>query len=158
MPMNSLMSAPATKPLFLADVMISALGGDACRASSRAFSSSMTARDRLLAEASALSIDNQAMPDSSVVRVQLAVAGAGMAFSLVTGICGREEFHTEITEYTEFRKKGPFFLRALRDLRVKSGTPFAFVRPAINRPGGAPENRRSVAGDRKNAHRVCRSA
>src|ERR1700677_337208 len=65
MPVNSLMSAPAMKPLFFADITTTPRGGGNAIRSSRALSSRSTPLDSTLVEVSGLSTVSQTMPSLS---------------------------------------------------------------------------------------------
>src|ERR1700732_2231252 len=65
MPVNSLISAPATKPLLLPEITTTARGRSFSSAASRASSSVSTPPESTLAELPALSIVSQAIPSES---------------------------------------------------------------------------------------------
>src|SRR5579862_4294111 len=71
MPVNSRMSAPATKPLFLAEITTSARGNSFSSAASRPSSSISTLPESTLAEVAGLSSVSQATPSASFSRAQL---------------------------------------------------------------------------------------
>src|SRR5215472_17474114 len=86
MPVNSRMSAPATKPLFLADSTTSARGSCCSSAASRPSISSSTAPESTLAEVPGLSSLSQATPSASRSRVQL----LALSLLMVDALGGRD--------------------------------------------------------------------
>src|SRR5919109_2623189 len=70
MPVNSLMSAPAMKPLLFAEITTTPRGMSRSSAARRASSSASTPLERTLAEVPGLSIVSQAMPSASRASLQ----------------------------------------------------------------------------------------
>ncbi len=64
-PVNSLMSAPAMKPLFFAEITITPRGGSLRKDGNRASSSVSTSLERTFADVPGLSIVSQTMPSAS---------------------------------------------------------------------------------------------
>src|SRR5213082_3385850 len=79
MPVNSLISAPATKPLFLAEITTAPRGRSFSSAASRPSSSPRTPLESTLAEVPGLSIVSQAIASASRSSFQAAVAVSFMS-------------------------------------------------------------------------------
>src|SRR5256884_230340 len=79
MPVNSLISAPATKPLFLAEITTAPRGRSFSSAASRPSSSPSTPLESTLAEVPGLSIVSQAIASASRSSFQAAVAVSFMS-------------------------------------------------------------------------------
>src|SRR5882672_77791 len=78
MPVNSLISAPAMKPLFLPEITITARGGSCVSGASTSSSSRSTRLERTLAEVPGLSIVSQTTESASRSTFQDETGGASL--------------------------------------------------------------------------------
>src|SRR4029077_7419586 len=103
MPVNSRMSAPAMKPLFLAEISTSPRGGSRSKVARCSLSSASTAAESTFAEVFGLSKLSQAMPSASrssfqagAVSVMAARGRVGKNSSGRGGPCGGAALHLEV--------------------------------------------------------------